>query len=85
MAATEIYLIPYKMASIKYDPLIVKEVPFYDVKINKLSRINYFRIAGSVPICEVDCLTGGVRFFAGNFPPSNRVNQVKGITEMEII
>lgn len=84
MPATEVYFIPYKMAAIKYDPLIVKEVPYTDPTIKKLSKISYFRITGNVLICDVDCLTGGVKFYNGSFPPATRVNLVKGITEIEI-
>ncbi len=84
MAVTEYYMIPFKMALIKYDPAIIKEIPFTDVTIKKVSRIDYYRITGNVLICSVDCVTGGVRFFQGAYPPSNRVSQVKGITELEI-
>jgi len=84
MAAAEYYLIPYKMALIKYDPAIVKEVPFTDAVIRKLSLITYYRIAGNIKICEVDCLTGGVKFYNDSYPPPNRVNAVKGVTEFEI-
>lgn len=84
MAATEYYLIPFKMAAIKYDPLIVKEVPMTDAVSRKLSKISYYRITGNVLLCDVDCVTGGVKFYDGNYPPQNRVNAVKGITEFEI-
>ena len=73
------------MASIKYDPAIVRKVPFTDITIKKLSKIEFRRIAGDVLICDVDCITGGMNFYNSSFPPANRVNQVKGITEMEII
>lgn len=85
MAATEVYFIPYKMATLKYDPAIVRREPFIDVTLRKLSKIVFKRISTGVIICEVDALTGGVDFINGTFPPPTRVNLVKGITEIEII
>jgi hypothetical protein len=85
MAATEYYIVPFKMMSLKHDPVIVKTVPFTDVTTRKVSRIDYYRITGNILICTVDCATGGVNFINGTFPPATRVNLVKGITELEII
>lgn len=85
MAATEVYILPYKMMAIKYDPAIVKEVPFTDSVTRLLSRITFTRIAGNIKICEVDCLTGGLRFFNGSYPPAGRINTLNGITTFEVI
>jgi len=84
MAATETYLIPYKMAAIKWDPALVTKTTFTDAITRKLSLVAFKRISDGASICDVDASTGGVWFYDNNWPPPTRVNLTKGITEIEI-